>query len=543
MKVKVGEYGSYTFDASSGTITISGLNTDLTLDQFLLITNVADNVIIYNFSDPTKGGTVSNNVLSLTYDTSSMSDDDPLLIYLDIPKYQRSFDKVESYYSSVQISERAGTFPIDMHSKVSTEGLATSTGLIYSLTATGTVDGLLQVFRASADNVHDIIVPVSATGQTADVLLFDCEYANNVAAEADWVSSNEGDFDVRSEGVTVYSGDYSLRIDVKNADALNATATYTYSTNQNWVSILTLKFRFQCNQNTGVLRLKIQDASSNIMYSDIDVDNQNVWYLKEVVLATMTNYSAVDKSTIKKIIWECRDISNNPRYFIDDIYLASTENLSIPMDIELYDFGSNSLPTTITGAPLVLDEYNTYATVNVSDHFAVLNAHIHMASHRPDANRKLTVGDYYGLYFKKPSYGAINFYGSTLGQQYNSGKTSLVESNNITTISGVSLGFLVYAYVPGLYKEIRVFLDHTAEYSTIFIYKVDNNNKFKQLVYNSQFLNDIEKVISFSDDFSEQIYIDANHSLEAVYTDSHISQADKVNVEVKFLYESFPTYG
>jgi len=57
------------------------------LDSILLITNVTDNIIIYNFADPTKGGTVSDNVLTLTYDTSSMSNTDKLLIFYDDSTY------------------------------------------------------------------------------------------------------------------------------------------------------------------------------------------------------------------------------------------------------------------------------------------------------------------------------------------------------------------------------------------------------------------------------------------------------------------------
>lgn len=73
---------NYTFDASAQTITLTDYTT-IRLDSILLITNVTDNVIIYNFADATKGGTVATNVLTLTYDTTSMADADKLLIYYD----------------------------------------------------------------------------------------------------------------------------------------------------------------------------------------------------------------------------------------------------------------------------------------------------------------------------------------------------------------------------------------------------------------------------------------------------------------------------
>ena len=81
MKVKV---ANYTFNKTAKQITFTDYNPIL-LNSVLLIVNVTDNIIIYNFADPTKGGTVATNVLTLAYDTSSMADSDKLLIYYDDP--------------------------------------------------------------------------------------------------------------------------------------------------------------------------------------------------------------------------------------------------------------------------------------------------------------------------------------------------------------------------------------------------------------------------------------------------------------------------
>jgi hypothetical protein len=79
MKVRV---VNYTFDASAGTITFTDYNPVL-LDAVLLITNVTDNLIIYNFADTAKGGSVATNVLTLAYDTTAMADTDELQIFYD----------------------------------------------------------------------------------------------------------------------------------------------------------------------------------------------------------------------------------------------------------------------------------------------------------------------------------------------------------------------------------------------------------------------------------------------------------------------------
>lgn len=73
----------YTFNATSKQITFNVTDV-VSLNRVLIITNVNTNVIIYNFADPAKGGTILNNVLTLDYDTTSMSSSDPLQIFLDL---------------------------------------------------------------------------------------------------------------------------------------------------------------------------------------------------------------------------------------------------------------------------------------------------------------------------------------------------------------------------------------------------------------------------------------------------------------------------
>lgn len=79
MKTKI---NNYLFNKTAKTVTFTDYTT-IRLDGMLLITNATDGVIIFNFADPAKGGTVTNNVLTLTYDTSAMDNDDKLLIYYD----------------------------------------------------------------------------------------------------------------------------------------------------------------------------------------------------------------------------------------------------------------------------------------------------------------------------------------------------------------------------------------------------------------------------------------------------------------------------
>lgn len=72
----------YTFDASAQTVVHASFS-DVTLAGIQLITNVTDGLVIYNFADATKGGTLSTDTLTLEYDTTSMSDTDELMILVE----------------------------------------------------------------------------------------------------------------------------------------------------------------------------------------------------------------------------------------------------------------------------------------------------------------------------------------------------------------------------------------------------------------------------------------------------------------------------
>lgn len=74
---------NYTFNATSKTISFNDY-TSISLERVLLVTNVTDNIIIYNFASSDLGGTVAGNVLLLDYNTTSMSNSDKLQIWYEV---------------------------------------------------------------------------------------------------------------------------------------------------------------------------------------------------------------------------------------------------------------------------------------------------------------------------------------------------------------------------------------------------------------------------------------------------------------------------
>ena len=96
----------YLFDASEREVVIPG---GIQREQLILITNVTDNKVIYNFSDPELTATsydISTDIrnvvttkLILAYDTTSMSDTDKLQIVYD--DFEETVKPAETYMDSV----------------------------------------------------------------------------------------------------------------------------------------------------------------------------------------------------------------------------------------------------------------------------------------------------------------------------------------------------------------------------------------------------------------------------------------------------------
>ena len=115
---------NYLFSASNKQITISNV-LNIELEELLLITNVKDNIIIYNFADPSLGATVSGNVITLNYDTN-MQDSDELQIFIDLPNYEDLYN-----LSKVMISGFSSVVS-ELHAMRTAQGLPDSTGRVRS---------------------------------------------------------------------------------------------------------------------------------------------------------------------------------------------------------------------------------------------------------------------------------------------------------------------------------------------------------------------------------------------------------------------------
>jgi len=136
--------GSYAFNPGAKTITFSRLGQSIDLQNILLITNTTANTIIYNFADSTSGAvSFTNNVLTLDYDTTSMSSTDKLQIYVDVPAYEESLHDLLRRMN--KLLESNAVVDSRLRQKVVIEAVGTNLGTPTEVNTTIPVSGTVSM--------------------------------------------------------------------------------------------------------------------------------------------------------------------------------------------------------------------------------------------------------------------------------------------------------------------------------------------------------------------------------------------------------------
>lgn len=142
-------FTDYTFNSTNKTVTFNTKNV-INLNNILLITNVTRNIIIYNFANPSLGGTLSNNVLTLTYNTTTMSSSDLLQIFLDLGEFPASEDtlvRISQLLTPIatQDSAQRQRIIVDNASVVVSQGTAANLNATVSIAASQTLGTVTTV--------------------------------------------------------------------------------------------------------------------------------------------------------------------------------------------------------------------------------------------------------------------------------------------------------------------------------------------------------------------------------------------------------------
>ncbi len=199
---------SYTFVAASRTVQSADFTS---LEKIQLITNVTDQIIIYNFADTAKGGTLSSTTLTLEYDTSTMSNTDKLQIFVEdgaavqpvsgsVTADLGANNDVTVTSGSITATQATGT---NLHVVVDSAPTTAVTGTFYQATqpVSGTVTANTGLTQPLTDTqLRATAVPVSGT-------FYQATQPVSVASIPSHPVTNVGTFAVQATGtVTANAG-------------------------------------------------------------------------------------------------------------------------------------------------------------------------------------------------------------------------------------------------------------------------------------------------------------------------------------------------
>lgn len=194
----------YTFDASLKTLAFNKYDA-IVQERILLVVNVTDGIIIYNFADPAKGGTVATNVLTMEYDTTSMDDADKIQVFYEdaaiIPLpmisgrnlYSNIFGDFSAAANNgsktITLSAYASTALSDTISAANLMG-----GLVIRKNTAGNIDLLPLNHATYAANVFTLTDMVAnfASGDTVSIFLIGPDKAYDETIDADKMTMASG---------------------------------------------------------------------------------------------------------------------------------------------------------------------------------------------------------------------------------------------------------------------------------------------------------------------------------------------------------------
>lgn len=154
--------GSYTFNPGAKTITFSGLPQTINLSNILLITNVSRNTIIYNFADTATGAvSFNNNVLTLTFDTTSHSASDVLQVFLDTESKEESLHDLLRRMN--KLLESNAVVDLQQRQRLTVDAIRSSATATVDLAGTLPVSGTVTATANVSNGVASQVVANSAT--------------------------------------------------------------------------------------------------------------------------------------------------------------------------------------------------------------------------------------------------------------------------------------------------------------------------------------------------------------------------------------------
>lgn len=446
---------------------------------------------------------------------------------------QNEFDSFVINEIKLSVPNRGGSFHFNVCAQIPTERHLYDGDEVCTLDSAGSVDGFLQIFKASTNNIHTI--QVSMLGSAIEDTIVDnfSSYSNTTALLSTY--QYQSSYFIPSLGVdgdNKYMSAYLYRRGDGYRIYRNLSATPFDMSQYTGMS-----FNYQSGVagSNNTMRLIISDGN-NEAYMNFTSQNTWVWEKREFNFAAFTNVSLVDLSHITYVAIEAYSILTTTTVMMDDWVLSGgvTTNTT---GIRIYDFGAEPNPTTL-GVQIPQDYDNYRLEVELNPRKTIVSLGVNLGSHELDDT--LTVDHYYGIYVEKPDIGTLKLFGSAT-QQYLSGKAYTVTGTSLVD-TGASLGFMVMSAIEARLSSLTIIPDADPGDSKAFIF-VTNMLTGATLFFAEVTLGSDGKALDLKDTLPEYLFTSRETMLSIYYKDAENSNVSNLIARPKYYYNSIPMNG
>lgn len=411
------------------------------------------------------------------------------------------------------------------------ENSAYNKDLVTTLSGSAT-SYLLQIFRASSDNVNSVAITTNAVP----------EGALEDSFSTGWTSSSPSKITISYDS-TIY-----------NNTTLDTTSSSTKLTLGNNITGVTVYKTISSNwSNKNSFSLWFRASTLLTFYAKLsDGVNFSTWNFNNTVtnnfqqrifdinkpdsISGLLNTSAITNITLG--ITTGGNFTGQYAWF--DAFESQTA--PSPLYLQLYEFDTNINPNNLSlGTLLTLDDGNT--EIQVTNSIIKTTQRVHLLYGVTNIDNKLKNGNYYGLVWYNGGIGTHNIYGNSTEKIYQNGTvhTAPLSGGSLTAISG-SPYFTIFAYRDCYIRTIYNTTDKNPEHAKVItiIYSTFDNKRKATLQNNMEFHEGQYIILDFED---IPRYINSDDWIAINYTDDINSAASEFQFGIDAVYEDFKVWG
>src|SRR3990167_3277954 len=390
----------------------------------------------------------------------------------------------------------------------------------------GSTTDILQVVRASAADVGSITLVLSAdiVSEVVDA----CDSLTN------WTTSDVTNTPISIDTSDKFEGTGSLKIQVTPGLSKNDVVTMTLPTAQNWSEKEYIDFYIKATHLAQDMKIQIliEDIIGNSMYQDIFVSQIDTWEQKIFPFDNFIDEMLpLDMTQIKKVKFKILKEISGGIFRIDRIHVP--EGPLDTFDLEIYDFGTSGVPTSLSQGTLVRTE-----TIKVKTEF-LRGYNISLIPKVP-----ISQDNYFGINItnKAAEIVTLKVHGSLNNNLYTSGAAyTSTDNDNLTAINSgnADIFFLVLSPHDVYLKELQIVADtvNTGN-STVAILIRDSDEILRFLTHEKRMDGKSSDILTWED----LPFIPINNTLRVSYIQDG-GQESSVGIKYKYYHDKVISHG